>query len=211
MPTLANTPSPSALKALARRDPVLGRAMRRVEPYPGFPRSGGADSHFHSLARTIIYQQLAGNAAATIHDRVRTLTPGPRFPRAEELARLSDRVIQAAGISRNKLRALRDLTERVLDGRLKLRSVARADDATVIGQLTEIHGIGEWSAQMFLLFRLGRLDILPCGDLGVQEGLKRLDGLKTRPTPRELLARGECWRPLASVATWVLYQLADED
>ena len=211
MASIAKKPTPAALKALARRDPVLGRAMRKVTPFPGFPRSGGADSHFHSLARTIIYQQLAGNAAATIHDRVRALTPGRRFPRAEELARLTDRTIQAAGISRNKLRALRDLTDRVLDGRLKLRTVARAQDEEVIGQLTEIHGIGEWSAQMFLLFRLGRLDVLPSGDLGVQEGLKRLDGLKERPTPRELLARGECWRPLSSVATWVLYRLADED
>ncbi|MCH2160396.1 MAG: hypothetical protein MK085_00835 [Phycisphaerales bacterium] len=211
MATVANKPTPASLRALARRDPALGRAMRRVTPYPGFPSGGGADSHFHSLARTIIYQQLAGNAAATIHDRVRALTPGRRFPRAEELATLPDRAIQAAGISRNKLRALRDLTDRVLDGRLKLRSVARADDATVIEQLTEIHGIGEWSAQMFLLFRLGRLDVLPAGDLGVQEGLKRLDGLKERPTPRELLKRGECWRPLASVATWVLYRLVDED
>ena len=204
-------PTSAALKALARRDPILGRAMKRVPAYPGFPQSGGANSHFHSLARTIIHQQLAGNAAATIHDRVRKLTPGPRFPRPEQFARLKDRTIQAAGISRNKLRALRDLTDRVLDGRLKLRSVARADDATVIGQLTEIHGIGEWSAQMFLLFRLGRLDVLPGGDLGVQEGLRRLDGLKKRPTPRELLERGECWRPLASVATWVLYRLVDEE
>ena len=93
---------------------------------------------------------------------------------------------------------------------MTLRTVARADDATVIGQLTEIHGIGELSAQMFLLFRLGRLDVLPTGDLGVQEGLRRLDRLAERPTPRELLVRGECWRPLASVATWVLYRLADE-
>ena len=143
MATARIKPKPAALKALARRDPALGRAMRRVEPYPGFPEIGGADSHFHSLARTIIHQQLAGNAAATIHERVRALTPGRRFPKAEELARLSDRTIQAAGISRNKLRALRDLADRVLDGRLKLRTIARADDATVIGQLTELwHKLG---------------------------------------------------------------------
>ena len=210
MASVHNTPSPSALRALSRRDPRLGKAMRRLPAFPGFGNRRSADSHFHSLARTIIYQQLAGNAAATIHDRVRRLTPGSRFPCAEDIHRLSAKRLQAAGLSKGKQKALKDLALRVLEGQLNLRSIRRLDDEDIISTLTEVHGIGVWSAEMFLIFRLGRLDVLPAGDLGVQEGLRLLDNLDERPTPSHLAARGECWRPLRSVASWMLYRLVDE-
>jgi 3-methyladenine DNA glycosylase/8-oxoguanine DNA glycosylase len=184
--------------------------MDRLPAFPGLGNRRSADSHFHSLARTIIHQQLAGKAAATIHDRVRRLTPGTRFPSAEEVHRLSAKRLQAAGLSRSKQQAMKDLAGRVLDGQLNLRSISRLDDGDIISTLTQVHGIGVWSAQMFLMFRLGRLDVLPAGDLGVQEGLRLLDNLDTRPTPSQLAARGECWRPLRSVATWMLYRLVDE-
>ena len=109
------------------------------------------------------------------------------------------------------MRALTDLARRTVSGDLPLARIARLSDEAVIEKLTAVHGIGEWSAQMFLMFRLGRLDIMPTGDLGIREGVRRLDGLEERPTPREVAARAEVWRPLSSVASWVLWRLADEE
>ncbi|MBL6757603.1 MAG: DNA-3-methyladenine glycosylase 2 family protein [Planctomycetes bacterium] len=204
------SPSASALRSLDRRDPLLGKARRRLAPFPGFPTPGQAGSHFHALARSIIYQQLAGAAARTIHDRVRDLTPGRRFPRPEEIDDLPDGVLRGAGLSAAKLAALRDLGDRVQRGALPLASIARLPDDEVVERLVEVRGIGPWTAQMFLMFRLGRLDVLAPGDLGLQEGLRRLEGLEDRPKPRELAERGERWAPLRSVASWVLWRLSEE-
>lgn len=204
------TPTTAQIRLLSRRDPELGRAIKRLEPYPGFPGGRRTDSHFHSLARTIIYQQLAGNAAATIHERVRRLTPGPRFPRPEEVVRISTARLRKAGLSGAKQDAIKDLATKVIRGDIRLNVISRLDDQEIIERLTMVRGIGIWSAQMFLIFRLGRLDVLPSGDLGVQEGLRLLDGMNRRPTPRELTERGERWAPIRSVATWYLYRLVDE-
>ena len=168
-----------------------------------------ADSHFHALARSILHQQLAGKAAATIHGRVRALTPGSRFPRPEQLLELPDGDLRGAGVSGSKIAALRDLAGRVESKELRLRGLSAQPDEHIIEELTAVRGIGVWTAQMFLMFRLGRLDVLPVGDLGVQEGLRRLDGLEERPRPAEVEERGEVWKPLRSVASWVLWRLAD--
>lgn len=204
-------PSAAELRALARRDPALGRAMRRLPAFPGFPDAAqrAQRTHFHALARAILFQQLHWKAATTIHDRVVALTPGRGFPRPDELLALESDELRAAGVSSNKERALRDLARRVVSRELDLARLSRKSDQAVVSALTEVHGIGEWSAQMFLLFRLGRLDVMPCGDLGIQEGLRRLDGLRQRPTPKQVLARSEPWRPLRSVASWYLYRLTD--
>ena len=193
---LQGEPTSAQLRALDRRDPALGRARRRVAPFPKFPNKEGGQSHFHALARSIVHQQLAGAAARTIHDRVRALTPGPRFPNAAAIHALPDEALRGAGLSANKLAALRDLSERCLDGRLQLRSIAKRPNEEIIEELVAVRGIGRWTAQMFLMFRLARLDILAPLDLGLQEGLKRLDGLNERPKPKELEARGACWSPL---------------
>lgn len=168
-----------------------------------------ADSHFHALARSILHQQLAGKAAATIHGRVRALTPGSRFPRPEQLLELPDGLLRGAGVSGSKIAALRDLAGRVESKQLRLRGLSARSDEHIIEELTAVRGIGVWTAQMFLMFRLGRLDVLPVGDLGVQEGLRRLDGLEERPRPAEVGERGEVWKPLRSVASWILWRLAD--
>jgi len=204
-------PAPKDLRALARRDPVLGAAMRHVAKFPGFPASGHYRSHYDALTHAIVFQQLAGKAAATIHGRVCALTPGRHFPAAAELLALPDAKLRGAGLSRNKLRAVRDLSARIESGALLLARIARLSDERVIEQLIAVYGIGVWSAQMFLMFRLGRLDVMPIDDLGVREGAKRLDGLAERPTPKALLARAEAWRPLRSVATWILYRVADAE
>jgi len=203
-------PSASELRALAKRDPVLGRAMRTLPSFPDFPIRPRLP-HFHALARIVIYQQLASGAARTIHGRVKALSPDPRrFPTAPELLAISEPELKGAGLSRNKLRALRDLAEKVEAGVLKLRSLSRHPDEEVMRHLTSVWGIGEWSAQMFLLFHLGRADVFAPADLGLQEGIRILDGLKERPTPSEAQERAQVWAPLRSVASWYLWRLVDQ-
>jgi DNA-3-methyladenine glycosylase II len=202
-------PSSEALRELAARDPRLGRAMEELPPFPGFPDPERGGSHFHALARAILFQQLATRAASTIHARVLALTPGPRFATPARFLQLSDEVVRGAGVSRAKLAAIRDLAERAVDGRLPLRRIALLPDNEVVERMVEVRGIGAWTARMFLLFRLGRLDVLAPDDLGIREGLRRLDGLGERPTPAAVLARGEVWRPLRSVASWVLWRILE--
>jgi 3-methyladenine DNA glycosylase/8-oxoguanine DNA glycosylase len=201
-------PTASELRALARRDPALGRWLRELPPFPRFPDASSRRhrTHFVALASALVYHQLAGKAAAPNHARVCALTPGPHFPEPHELLALPDVELRRAGLSRNKIKALRDLAQRVHDGRLALDRIARRPDDAVIEELVEVRGIGVWSAQMFLLFRLGRLDVMPAGDLGVREGVRLLDGLRERPDPERVLARAEVWRPLRSVATWSLWR-----
>ncbi len=197
------------MAALRSRDPVLGAAMKRLPLFPEFPLESFRGPHFHLLARSIIYQQLATKAAATIYGRVRELSAGTSFPSPEQMLAFSDERLRGAGLSGNKTKSLRDLAEKIVSGELPLRGIARHGDEEVIQRLTTVWGIGEWTAQMFLIFKLGRLDVMPSGDLGVQEGLRLLDGLDGRPSPQALLERAEVWRPLCSVAAWFLWRLAD--
>lgn len=204
-------PAPKQLRELAGRDPVLGEAMERVQPYPGFPDGTLVEgSHFQALARSVLFQQLAGAAARTIYARACALTPGPAFPTAAECLVLPDERFREVGLSAAKTRAVKDLAAKSEDGSVRLDDVARMTDDEIVAMLSAVWGIGEWTAQMFLIFRLGRLDVMPAGDLGVREGARRLDGLKERPSPAAVLERAQVWRPLRSVATWVLYRLCDE-
>jgi len=206
-------PAPSELRDLARRDRVLGTWLPKVAPFPGFPdrKNPRQRSHWDALASAIVYQQLHGKAAATIHARIRELTPGSRFPSPAELLALPDEALRGAGLSRQKLAALRDLAGRIEDGRLPLAGIARATDDVVEERLTSVRGIGPWSARMFLLFRLGRLDVMAETDFGVLEGMRILDGKRKRPTPRQALARAESWRPLRSVGCWAMWRIVEHD
>jgi 3-methyladenine DNA glycosylase/8-oxoguanine DNA glycosylase len=202
-------PTRTQLQDLARRDPALGKVMKKLPPMPEFPVEPRLP-YFHTLARIIIYQQLAAGAARTIHDRVEALSPNPkRFPTAGEILAIPEESLKAAGLSRSKLKAIRDLAEQVVAGTLELRSLSRRSDEEVSRQLTAVWGIGEWSAQMFLLFHLGRLDVFAPADLGLQEGIRILDGLSERPTPAAAQERARVWAPLRSVASWYLWRLAD--
>lgn len=204
-------PTPHQLRALRKADPRLAAAMKTLPAFPGFPDSGSKRlSHWHSLARAIVFQQLAGNAAATIFKRTCALTAGTGLAKPEDFLKLPEDLLRSAGLSRNKALALIDLATHIHDGRLKLRGIAHRTDEEVIELLTDVRGIGPWTAQMFLIFKLGRLDVLPIADLGVQEGLRILDNLKERPTAKELEARGEVWAPLRSVASWMMYRLVDQ-
>jgi DNA-3-methyladenine glycosylase II len=207
--TPPNRPSPAQLRDLFRRDPILGSARKGLDPFPAFPAEPRLP-HFHALARIIIYQQLAVGAARTIHGRVQALSPNPRrFPTSGEILALPQQALKDAGLSRNKLGAILDLAERVQEGRLSLRTLHRRSDGEVMERLKEVRGIGEWTAQMFLLFHLGRLDVFAPGDLGLREGIRTLDGLEARPTAAQAMERAEIWRPLRSVASWYLWRLAD--
>jgi DNA-3-methyladenine glycosylase II len=211
MPRTPQLPSRRELTRLAKADPVLGRALRDLGPYPGFPQSGpqARDTHFAMLARSIVYQQLAARAASTIFGRVHSLTPGSRFPTPRDLLDLPLPSLRAAGLSANKARSLLDLADRVESGRLALASIARLPDDIIIERLVQVRGIGVWTAQMFLIFRLGRLDVMPSDDLGVREGLRRLDGLAERPAPASVIERAVVWSPLRTIAAWTLWRVTD--
>ncbi|PCJ55835.1 MAG: DNA-3-methyladenine glycosylase [Planctomycetota bacterium] len=204
-------PTSHQLRALRKADPQLAAAMKSLPTFPDFPDPATKRlSHWHSLARAIVYQQLAGKAAATIFKRTCALTHGPGLAKPQDFLKLPEDLLRSAGLSRNKALALLDLASHIVDGRLKLRGLNHRTDQEIIDLLVAVRGIGPWTAQMFLIFKLGRLDVLPIADLGVQEGLRIMDGLKERPTAKELEVRGEVWAPLRSVASWMMYRIVDQ-
>ncbi len=193
----------AALAHLRRADPVLGAIIQRVGPYrQQIARTG---THYDALVRSIVFQQLSGKAASTIHRRFAELYPGRRI-RAEFVLKSSDEELRSAGLSRQKIGYLRDLSARVVDRSLPLAHLGRLVDDDIIEHLVQVKGIGRWTVQMFLMFRLGRPDVLPELDLGVQNAIQRAYGLAKRPTPREVLELGAKWRPYASVASWYLWR-----
>jgi 3-methyladenine DNA glycosylase/8-oxoguanine DNA glycosylase len=197
----------SALKHLRTVDPALAAVITRVGPYRLVPEV--RRSHFAALARSIIYQQLSTKAATTIHDRV-VVALGPGGMRAANVLAATDPVLRGAGLSSQKISYLRDLAARVADGRLPTATLARLDDEAVTQALVEVKGIGEWTAQMYLMFRLGRPDVLPAGDLGIQIAVQQLYGLRARATPADVARIGARWAPYRSVATWYLWRSLEE-
>lgn len=192
-----------ALSHLRRSDPVLAGIIRRVGPFTLEPNRQG--THFEALARSIVYQQLSGKAAATIHSRVKSLYPRRRL-RPEAVLATPDARLRAAGLSGQKLAYLKDLARHVLEGTVPLARLDRLPDDEIIERLVQVKGVGRWTVQMFLMFRLGRPDVLPDLDLGVQNAIWRAYGLPKRPTPKEVLAIGAPWRPYATYASWYLWR-----
>ena len=194
-----------AAALLAERDPVLARLVREGGP-PVFPRP--SESHFASLVRAITYQQLAGPAARTIHGRLVAAVDGEVTP--ERILALPAEALRAAGLSGNKAASVRDLAEKVLSGAVVLQSrgLARQGDEEVITRLSSVRGIGRWTAEMFLMFQLRRLDVWPVGDLGVRKGYGLAWGIPT-PTPKQLTALGEPYHPYRSVAAWYCWRAVE--
>lgn len=196
-----------ALDHLRSRDKRLATLIDRVGPFR--MKADDAQSTFDALARSIVYQQLTGKAAATIFGRVKAAcTPfdpvGMLATRGEDL--------RAAGLSGAKLAALKDLATRVVDGTVPpLEVLAGMDDEAIVERLTQVRGIGRWSVEMLLIFRLGRPDVLPLGDYGVRKGFARAFRRKELPTPKELGKYGEKWRPFRSVASWYLWRALDSE
>ena len=195
-----------AIDHLRERDPKLARIIDRVGDCELTPREGG--THFDALVRAIIYQQLSGKAAATIHGRVEALY-GDRAPTPEEILGTDDERLRAAGLSWQKISYIKDLASKVVSGELMTESLDSMPDDDVIASLVRVKGIGRWSAQMFLMFRLGRPNVLPDLDLGVQKGIQHAYRLPRLPTPKDVLRIGERWAPYASIASWYMWRLLE--
>jgi DNA-3-methyladenine glycosylase II len=196
-----------ARRVLMRRDPVLRRIIRK---YGACGITAGREADiFCGLVEAIVSQQLSTRAAATIYGRLRALMPGGGPPTAEAILPLSDEILRSVGLSRQKASYLRDLSQKVVDGSLHTGSLAGMSDEEVVAELTRIKGIGRWTAEMILIFRLARPDILPVGDLGIVKAVRNAYGLRKTPDARRLLKIGETWRPYRSVASWYLWASLD--
>lgn len=197
------------LAHLQRHDRRLARWIHRVGPLDAPPGWRRPFDPVDALARAIVFQQLSGKAAATIVGRVETAIGSQRL-HAATLARIDDAGLRACGVSGNKALALRDLARRELAGDIpSTRQMAWMHHEAIVEALLPIRGIGRWTVEMMLMFRLGRPDILPVDDLGVRKGAQRVDGGAGLPTPRELQARGQCWGPYRTLASLYLWRIAD--
>jgi DNA-3-methyladenine glycosylase II len=195
-----------ARRLLARRDPVLRDLIRRHGEC-GLAASQHTDP-FVALIRAILSQQLSTKAAATIAARFYALFAS-RIPAPADVAAISDERLRGVGISGQKVAYLRDLCSRVLDNSLPIHALDEMSDEVVIEKLTEVKGIGRWTAEMFLMFRLHRPDVLPVGDLGIIKAVQRAYGLRKVPTAARLVRLGEAWRPYRSIACWYLWASLD--
>jgi DNA-3-methyladenine glycosylase II len=196
-----------ARRHLARRDPVLAGVIRRVGPC-GLGQGDRRDL-FQVLLGTIVSQQLSAKAAATIHGRIVALAGGGT-PTPQAILALEPAALRAAGLSTRKVEYVRDLAARVAAGTLSRRHVAHLADEDVIKALTEVRGIGRWSAEMVLMFHLLRPDVLPLDDVSLLNAAQRVYGLRTRPTPARFTRLAEQWRPWRSVGCWYLWAAADD-
>jgi DNA-3-methyladenine glycosylase II len=197
-----------ALNHLRRADPVMADVIARVGRCTLVPRNEWTP--FDALLRSIVYQQLSGKAAATIHGRVVELI-GDGEGAPSRIVATSHDAFRGAGLSNAKASYVRNLAEHVLNGSLPVDSLHQLSDDDIIAALTQVKGIGKWSAQMFLMFRLGRPDILPDTDLGVQKGIQKAYRLRKLPTPAQVLRRGEKWAPYRTVASWYMWRILEVD
>jgi len=191
---------------LRTSDPVMASIIKEIGRC-GLVRSKRADP-FIAIVEAIIWQQLSGKAARTIYERFLKIFPNGRPTPATILA-TPDEAMRAAGLSRGKVAYLRDLSTKVLDGTVHLESLETMANDDVVAAMTKVKGIGQWSAEMFLMFRLQRADVLPVGDLGIVKAIQRHYRLRKTPTPDRMLKIAESWRPYRSVASWYLWASLD--
>jgi DNA-3-methyladenine glycosylase II len=192
--------------ALTRQAPEFAPFVEAHGP-ADLRRARPRRTHFAELARAICFQQLAGAAARTIHGRFEAALDGDVTP--EAVLALPVETMRAAGLSANKTASIRDLAEKVVAGEVELDRVAKLSDDEIVRELTLVRGIGRWTAEMFLMFQLGRLDVWPVGDLGVRKGYAVIHCRADMPTPKELEALGEPLRPYRSLAAWYCWRAAD--
>jgi 3-methyladenine DNA glycosylase/8-oxoguanine DNA glycosylase len=198
-----------ACRHLSDADPMLGALIERVGPCLLRPRR--TQSLFAAVARAIVYQQLSGSAAATILGRVQALYAPKRFPTPRDILATPPERLRAAGLSTAKTAALRDLAERSLDGTVPtMRGVRLMGDEEVIERLVQVRGVGRWTAEMLLMFRLGRGDVLPVSDLGIRKGFALTFGNRRLPAAITIERRAERWRPYRSVACWYLWRALEQ-
>jgi len=198
----------AAVQALSKKDKRLGNLIESVGSF----RLELAHMHtpFDSLVESIVYQQLTGKAAATILSRLKALFPHSEYPTPDDLLNAPEDLLRSAGVSGNKIKALKDLAAKAKAGIVpSLEQMSELDDEQLIEQLTQIRGVGQWTVEMLLIFRLGRLDVLPCTDYGVRKGFSLTYKRKELPTPRQLFTFGERWRPYRTIASWYLWRAAE--
>jgi DNA-3-methyladenine glycosylase II len=200
----------AALNHLAAVDPVMRRLIRETGPCRLEPETRRPP--FQSLVQAVAHQQLNGTAANTILTRFKKLFPHRRFPRPEDLAKVTDEQIRACGFSFAKIRAIRDIAEKTLSGVVPAsRQIVKLSDDEIIERLTEVRGVGRWTVEMLLIFQLGRPDVLPVDDFGVRNGFRIAYKKRAMPKPKELLKFGERWRPHGTTAAWYLWRAADTE
>ena len=200
--------TPAAHQHLARRDPVMRRLIREHGKCDLAPETRRPP--FQSLVMAVAHQQLNGTAANTILTRFKKLFPGRKFPRAEDLASVTDKQLRACGFSFAKIASIRDIAAKTLAGVVPAsRQIVKLSDDEIIARLTEVRGVGRWTAEMLLIFQLGRSDVLPADDFGVRNGFRHAYKKRDLPSVKELLAFGERWRPHRTTAAWYLWCAAD--
>jgi DNA-3-methyladenine glycosylase II len=197
-----------AHRHISATDPRLAALIARSRRYDIVPSL--SIRPFDALAESIAYQQLSGKAAATIWSRVRALYPRRKYLDPKLLLATPDEQLRAAGLSRNKIAALKDLAAKTIDGTIpSSRALGRMSDDEIIARLIAVRGIGRWTVEMLLLFDLGRPDVWPVDDYGVRKGFAKTFGRRKLPTPKELIKFGEKWRPYRSVAAWYFWRALD--
>ena len=197
-----------AIEHLGQSDKVLHDLIKTVGPCR--LRADRKQSPFEALVEAVCHQQLTGKAAQTILGRVKALHPHRPFPTPDDLLGTPDDTLRAAGLSRAKVAAVKDISAKTVDGTVpEPRMLARLDDAEIIERLTSIRGVGQWTVEMLLIFKLGRPDILPVDDYGVRKGFMLAYRKRDLPKSAALLAHGECWRPYRSVASWYMWRSSD--
>jgi DNA-3-methyladenine glycosylase II len=200
--------TPEAHKHLSKRDPVLRKLIREHGKCALVPET--RRSPFQSLVQAVAHQQLNGIAANTILRRFIKLFPGRKFPRPEDLAKVTDEQIRACGFSFAKIKSIRDIAEKTLSGVIpSSRQIVKLSDDEIVARLSEVRGVGRWTVEMLLIFQLGRHDVLPADDFGVRTGFRHAYKKRDLPTSKELLAHGEKWKPHRTTAAWFLWRAAD--
>jgi DNA-3-methyladenine glycosylase II len=197
-----------AIDHIARTDPRFAALIKRARRFDVIANK--LVRPFDALAESIAYQQLNGKAAATIWGRVRALYPKRKWLDPELVLKTPDETLRACGLSRSKTAALKDLAAKTLDGTVpNRRQLVRMTDEEIIERLTKVRGIGRWTVEMLLLFELGRIDVWPVADYGVQKGFAKTFGRRKLPTPKQFQKIGEKWRPYRSIAAWYFWRALD--
>lgn len=214
MKRLSRVDTPASLRKatthLCAADPAMAALIARIGSCK--LKVNQEQDLFLTLARAIIFQQLHGKAAETIFNRTAALFPRSEVFTANNIKRASEEKLRSAGLSRNKQLALRDLAEKVLNGTLpQMDELHALDNEEIISTLTSVRGIGRWTVEMLLMFRLGRPDVLPVDDFGVRKGYMLMHGHDAMPTPKALKAYGEIWAPWRTVASWYLWRATDSE
>ena len=199
-----------ALRHLRRGDPVMAQLIRRAGPFTLKPDR--SRSPYESLLRAVAHQQLTGKAASTILGRFCALYGGTSYPLPDQLVATPDDQLRAAGFSRAKAASLKDIAAKTLDGTIpERRALTKLSDEAIIERLTEARGVGRWTVEMFLMFTLGRPDVLPVDDYGIQNGYRLAYGKRRLPKPRVLATYGQRWAPYRTTASWYLWRAVDFD